>query len=171
MNLTSKSVRTGEEPHIQYLSMDCLRVVVKRFQLSSTVCMLGSLERNVSMNFLMSLFTPPIFPYCSDMDGSRKFHQGGPEKVFFLFSHQRISQRTVRTSLEKQCIGPKVSNCFSREVLPVFLRKAIATCDFPGRVWTPCPPVVQIMTDKYTGPYHMRQHSVRIIEEINCIVN
>ena len=34
------------------------------------------------------------------MDGSRKFHQGGPD-VFFL-SHQRISQRAIQTSLQKQ---------------------------------------------------------------------
>ena len=43
--------------------------------------------------------------------------------VFFV-SHQRISHRAVRTSLE---IG---SNCFSMG--PAFLRNPTATCDFPG---------------------------------------
>ena len=56
-----------------------------------------------------------------------------PFSVFFV-SHQRISHRAVRTSLE---IG---SNCFS--MVPAFLRNPTATCDFPG--WsgplTPPPP-------------------------------
>ena len=45
---------------------------------------------------------------------------GGP-----FLSHQHISQRTVRTSLQ----GP---NCFSRWSVAVFLRKPIATSDFPS---------------------------------------
>ena len=73
--------------------------------------------------------------YCA-MHGPRKFRQGGSWRFccgFFsrCFSHQRISQRTVRTSLEKQLdpIGPISSRGGS---VPVFLRTTIATCDFPG---------------------------------------
>ena len=49
--------------------------------------------------------------------------------ILKLFS--RVSQRAVRTSLEKQ-LDPLGSNCYSRGSLPVFIRKHIATCDFPG---------------------------------------
>ena len=45
------------------------------------------------------------------------------------FSHQCIPQRVVRTSLEKQKNG---SNCFSKGSVPVFIRKSLATSDFPG---------------------------------------
>ena len=65
---------------------------------------------------------------------------GGPNDVFFFFSyfysffffsHQRMSQRTERTSLEKQSdpLDPIASRGGS---VSVFLRKPIAICDFPG---------------------------------------
>ena len=46
--------------------------------------------------------------------------------------HQRKIQRAVRTYLEKQLdpLGPTASRGGS---VPEFLRKPIATCDFPGR--------------------------------------
>ena len=71
------------------------------------------------------------------MDRSRKFHQGGPD-LFFFFSNRNIFQRALRTSLEKQLdpIGPIASQGRS---VPVFLRKPIATCDFPGGVRPPAP--------------------------------
>ena len=56
----------------------------------------------------------------------------------FLLNHQRISQRAVWT--------PSRSNWTHRVQLllagsvPEFLRKPIATCDFPGRVPDPLPP-------------------------------
>ena len=55
----------------------------------------------------------------------------------FILSHPQISQRDVRTSLEKQ-LDPKGSNCFSRGSIPVFLRKPIATCYSPVGVLAPC---------------------------------
>ena len=65
------------------------------------------------------------------MRRSRKFCQRGTD-VFFLFSHQLFSQRDIRP------YGPPSrsnwTNCFSRGSVPVFLRKSIATCDFPGGV-------------------------------------
>ena len=60
------------------------------------------------------------------MRGSRKFCQGCPGNVFLSSTY---FTQDLRTSLEKQ-LDPR-SNCFSRGVLPVFLKKQIATCDFP----------------------------------------
>ena len=61
------------------------------------------------------------------MYGSRKFRFGwrdeGPDKILFN-SHQRISQRAVRTCFEKQ---------FSRVVRARMSKEIyIATCDFKG---------------------------------------
>ena len=63
--------------------------------------------------------------------------EGGPDNVCCFFSHERILQSAGRTSLENP-LGPIAS----RGGLPVFLRKTIATCDFPGMVGirTPAPP-------------------------------
>ena len=64
------------------------------------------------------------------MVGFRKFHQGGGGRGSdYVFSHQCISQRVVRTSLEKQLdpMGPIVS---LRVSITVFLRKTKANCDF-----------------------------------------
>ena len=52
----------------------------------------------------------------------------GPDNDSFV-SHERILQSAGRTSLENP-LGPIAS----RGDLPVFLRKTIATCDFPGVV-------------------------------------
>ena len=57
---------------------------------------------------------------------------GGPYRFFAFFSHQYISQRAIRTSLQR--LG---SNCYSRGVRTIFLRKPIATGDFPGEVRPP----------------------------------
>ena len=54
------------------------------------------------------------------MRRSRHYHQGVPEN-FFLISNQLILQRAVLTSIER------VRTCTS-----IFVRKHIATCDFPG---------------------------------------
>ena len=60
----------------------------------------------------------------------QKIHQGGPD---FFFRCQHISQRAEPTSLD---LGPKGSNlgpvASQGGSVPVFLRKHIATCDFPG---------------------------------------
>ena len=53
---------------------------------------------------------------------------GGAENIF---SYQRISQRVVRTSLEKQ-LDPRDPIASRWGSVPVFVRKHIATCDFPG---------------------------------------
>ena len=55
---------------------------------------------------------------------SLKFSQG----ILTFFSFQRISQRAAHA-------GPIA---FQGESVPIFLRKTIATCDFP-RVGTPVP--------------------------------
>ena len=70
--------------------------------------------------------------------GFRKFGKGAPDNVFcFVYSHQRISQSIVWTSLQKQLDprGPIASEGVS---LPIRLRKPLTTCDFPGVVWTSC---------------------------------
>ena len=56
--------------------------------------------------------------------------RGGGRGDIFL-SHQRISQRAVRTSLEKQ-LDPKGPIASRGGSVSVFLRKPIATCDFSG---------------------------------------
>ena len=67
-----------------------------------------------------------------------KFPSGGggggggyPEN---FFGHQHILQRAIRASLEE-------SNYISRGYVPVFLRKHIATCDFPGGPGRLIPPL------------------------------
>ena len=76
-----------------------------------------------------------------------------PAWIFLSFlSHHGISQRAVRTSLEKQLNprGPIASRggVHSRCVFP---RKSIATCEFPGggggeRSGPPVPPLYCIKT-------------------------
>ena len=55
-----------------------------------------------------------------------------------IFRYQRISQRAVRISLEKQ-LDPRGPIASRGGSVPVFLRDHITTCDFPGGVRTPCP--------------------------------
>ena len=67
---------------------------------------------------------------------SRKLRQGGGSSTFvcFLvcfFSHQRISQRVVRGN-QLHLVGGGGA--------PVFLRKHLAICDFPGVSPFPYPP-------------------------------
>ena len=58
--------------------------------------------------------------------------------VLHYFSHQRISQRVVRTSLESQ-LSPRGSIVSRGGSVPVSLWKHRATCKFP--VWGSGPPV------------------------------
>ena len=58
----------------------------------------------------------------------QKISSGGGVLTTF-FCHQRVSQRAVRTSLEKQ-FDPEWSNCFLTGSVPEFPRKPIASCDF-----------------------------------------
>ena len=62
------------------------------------------------------------------MSRSRKFCQGGILTIFSLFFN---SQRAVQITLKKQLdpMGPIASPGGS---VPEYLRKPIATCDFPG---------------------------------------
>ena len=59
----------------------------------------------------------------------------GPDNVFLFvvlshfLSYQRISQRAVQISLEKQ-LDPSGPIASPRGSVPEFLRKPIATCDF-----------------------------------------
>ena len=73
------------------------------------------------------------------MDGSRIFRRGGGVLTKF-FCQRCIAQRDVRTSLEKQLdqMGPIVSRGGGGSV-PVFLKKHIATWDFPGGPDPVCP--------------------------------
>ena len=57
-----------------------------------------------------------------------EFFSGVPD---LYFSHQRISQSVVQTSLEIQ-LGPWGPTASQVRSVPVFLRTPIATCDFPG---------------------------------------
>ena len=70
---------------------------------------------------------------CADQKKSVK---EGPEN---FLSHQPISQTAVKTSLEKQ-LDPRVPIASREGSVPVFLRKPIATCDFPGGSGRPVPP-------------------------------
>ena len=56
----------------------------------------------------------------------QKILSGGPENIFF--SHQLISHRAVRTSLEKQ-LDPRGPIASGGRSVAVFLRKPITTCD------------------------------------------
>ena len=59
----------------------------------------------------------------------------------FLFSHQRISQRYGPPSRGNWTLGPNASR---GGAVPVFLKKPIVTCDFPGvgvRILSPLPPL------------------------------
>ena len=59
---------------------------------------------------------------------SRKYRQGWG---VLTTSYQRISQKPVRTSFEKQ-LDPVVQWLLEGRSVSVFLRKPIITCDFPG---------------------------------------
>ena len=66
---------------------------------------------------------------CADPESPVRVVRGWGAGVVLttVFSHQRVSQRVVRTSLEKQW-----SIYFSRGSVPDFLRKRIlATCNLP----------------------------------------
>ena len=70
------------------------------------------------------------------MRGSRV----GPDVVvvFMFFSHQRIVERAVRTSLEKQ-LNPMGPNASREGSVLVFLRTIVATCDLSGGGGCPDP--------------------------------
>ena len=80
----------------------------------------------------------------------------GSWKLFL--SHRRISQSSVRTSLEKQ-LGAIIDS--RRGFVPIFLRKHIATCDFPG-VQTPCHP---------SGSAHFALQMIERSKNINISVH
>ena len=71
------------------------------------------------------------------MDQKKNPVGGGGGQIFF--SHQHSSQMGHK-DLPQEAIGPNGSNCFSSGVIPEFLRKPIATCNFPRGLRTPCPP-------------------------------
>ena len=66
--------------------------------------------------------------------------RGSPIFLFCFFSHQCISHSTVLTWDPQKVTEPKGSNCFSKGSIPGYLRKPIATFDFPERVRTLCNP-------------------------------
>ena len=66
------------------------------------------------------------------MHGSRKFHQGGPDNIFFLIHHKG----PLWTDLEKQS-DPYGSDCFWRGVHTRIFKKTYIMI-FLG-VCTPCP--------------------------------
>ena len=73
------------------------------------------------MTYLQTATALPVFVIPMFMHRSRKFRQVG--KPFS--SRQRISQRALRTSLEKQLAS-------QRGPYQYFLKKHIATCDLAG---------------------------------------
>ena len=75
----------------------------------------------------------------ADPKNSVRVGRGGKDCV--LLSYQRISQRALRTFIEKQLdprgsTGPVASRGGS---VPEFLRKPIAACDFRGESGPPFP--------------------------------
>ena len=65
---------------------------------------------------------------------------GGGLRVYNIFLVINEFPREAIGPIEKQ-LDPSRNNwthCFSRGSVPGFLRKPIATCDFPGGVQTPC---------------------------------
>ena len=83
-----------------------------------------------------------------------------PDNVLlFLFSMSStyISQRFV-TGLPQQAIGPEGPNCFSSGVVPVFIKKPIATCYFSGGRGL-CPPVPPPPLDPHMHIYQIRNLS------------
>ena len=67
-----------------------------------------------------------------NIHGSRQLRHRGPDNVFFspFFCHQRISERAVRTALEKQ-LDPRGPIASRRGSVQEFIRKSIATCYYP----------------------------------------
>ena len=63
------------------------------------------------------------------MDGPIKIRQGGPD--YYFLSHQCISQRGVRTPLEKQ-LDPRGPIASRDGSVQVYLRKSIATFEYQG---------------------------------------
>ena len=53
---------------------------------------------------LKHTYTVTLYCPCADLENSTR---GDPDNILVFFSHQHISQRTVRTSFEKQ-LDPKV---------------------------------------------------------------
>ena len=60
----------------------------------------------------------------------QKLPSGDPGNILFCLSHQHISQRALQTSLEQQ-LDPRGPIAALGGSVPDFLRKPIATCDFP----------------------------------------
>ena len=89
---------------------------------------------SLRMNSSFMTLRPGLKP-CVDQGGG-----GVPDFFFFFLIHRCSAQRAVGTSLEK-AIGSKWSNCLLRGSLLEFLRKPIATCDFPWGIPTPCSPI------------------------------
>ena len=78
--------------------------------------------------------TLKIFKYSKNMANPDNSVRGGTEH---FFSHQRISQKAIRTSLEKQSMDPIASRGVS------FLWKPINTCDLPKTLSLPLDPPMQ----------------------------
>ena len=98
-----------------------------------------------------------LLPTMHCMRGSRNFRQGGSRSVCqkkapamcFFFSPQLILQKSNgqfqrNLSFFKVPEGvqhfPGGSNFFQGESNCLFPIETHITCDFPGEVWTPCPP-------------------------------
>ena len=57
----------------------------------------------------------------------------GPDNVLFVFGFKSSTYSTEgRTNLPEKQFGPKGYTCLSRGSIPVFPKKPLATCDFPG---------------------------------------
>ena len=70
---------------------------------------------------------------------------GGPDNVFFYFKSLTYFTEG-RTNLTGEAIGPWGPIAPRGGSVPVFLRKPIATCDFPGGSESPFPCLLSIHT-------------------------
>ena len=59
------------------------------------------------------------------MGGSRKLHQGDPEKVLCFLKLSSMYFAEGLTDPPQEAIGPNGSNCFSRGSVPEFLGKLL----------------------------------------------
>ena len=60
-----------------------------------------------------------------------------------------------RTDLPRNAIEPEGSSCFSRGPVPVFLRKQVTTCDFPGVGTDPVPMLFELFCIIYVFVFNV----------------
>ena len=97
----------------------------------SSVCYLGPRSHTIFSTMVYNL-TTLIKQWCSSHLSRTQMSLADPENVrgalTMFFSSHHIFYRWLHESHSRS----NWSSCFLRVSIPVFLRKPIATCDFPG---------------------------------------